>query len=39
MIRALGLIPTEYLYFYYAQRQALRNQVRADPREAPTSSV
>ena len=29
LIRSLGLIPTEYLYFYYAQRRALRNQVRA----------
>lgn len=29
LIRALELIPTEYLYFYYAQRRALRNQVRA----------
>ena len=29
LIRTLGLIPTEYLYFYYAQRRALRNQVRA----------
>ena len=29
LIRTLELIPTEYLYFYYAQRRALRNQVRA----------
>jgi 6-phospho-beta-glucosidase len=29
LIRTLKLIPTEYLYFYYCQRQALRNQVRA----------
>ena len=29
LIRALQLIPTEYLYFYYAQRRALRNQIRA----------
>lgn len=29
LIRALGLIPTEYLFFYYGQRTALRNQQRA----------
>jgi 6-phospho-beta-glucosidase len=29
LIRALQLIPTEYLYFYYAQRRALHNQIRA----------
>ena len=29
MIRSLGLIPTEYLFFYYCRRKALRNQVRA----------
>lgn len=28
MIRALGLIPTEYLYFYYSRRRALENQRR-----------
>lgn len=27
MIRQLGLIPTEYLYFYYCRRKALANQV------------
>ncbi|MBW8734620.1 MAG: 6-phospho-beta-glucosidase, partial [Asticcacaulis sp.] len=27
MIRQLGLIPTEYLYFYYCRRRALENQV------------
>ena len=26
MIRSLRLIPTEYLFFYYCRRQALRNQ-------------
>jgi len=26
MIRGLGLIPSEYLFFYYAQRRALANQ-------------
>jgi 6-phospho-beta-glucosidase len=26
LIRALGLIPTEYLYFYYSRRRALANQ-------------
>jgi 6-phospho-beta-glucosidase len=29
LIRAMGLIPTEYLFFYYSQRRALRNQLRA----------
>ena len=29
MIRVLGLIPTEYLFFYYCQQKAHRNQVRA----------
>ena len=29
LIRALGLIPTEYLFFYYARTRALRNQIRA----------
>ena len=29
LIRSLELIPTEYLYFYYAQRKALRNQLKA----------
>jgi 6-phospho-beta-glucosidase len=29
LIQALGLIPTEYLFFYYSQRRAYRNQVRA----------
>lgn len=28
MIRALGLIPSEYLFFYYAQGRALANQRR-----------
>jgi len=27
MIRQLGLIPSEYLYFYYCRRRALENQV------------
>ncbi len=29
LIRALGLIPTEYLYFYYCRRRALANQCAA----------
>lgn len=29
LIRALGLIPTEYLFFYYSQRKAHDNQLRA----------
>jgi 6-phospho-beta-glucosidase len=29
LLRTLALIPTEYLFFYYAQRNALRNQRRA----------
>ena len=29
MIRALGLIPTEYLFFYYSRRRALANQLAA----------
>ena len=29
MIRVLGLIPTEYLFFYYCRQKAHRNQVRA----------
>jgi 6-phospho-beta-glucosidase len=29
LIRSLRLIPTEYLYFYYGQRRALRNQIGA----------
>jgi 6-phospho-beta-glucosidase len=29
LIQALGLIPTEYLFFYYSQRKAYRNQLRA----------
>jgi 6-phospho-beta-glucosidase len=29
MIRSLGLIPTEYLFFYYSRRRALRNQLTA----------
>lgn len=29
MIRALGLIPSEYLFFYYEQQRALANQRRA----------
>jgi 6-phospho-beta-glucosidase len=29
MIRTLGLIPTEYLFFYYSQQRAYQNQVRA----------
>ncbi len=28
-IRTLGLIPTEYLFFYYSQRKAYRNQISA----------
>jgi len=28
LIRALGLIPSEYLFFYYSQRRAYENQVR-----------
>lgn len=30
MIRQLGLIPTEYLYFCYAQRRAVANQSRTN---------
>ena len=30
LIRTLGLIPTEYLFFYYSQRKAYRNQISAD---------
>ncbi len=29
MIRALGMIPSEYLYFYYEQSRALENQRKA----------
>src|SRR5215469_16582195 len=29
LIRALRLIPTEYLFFYYSQRKAYRNQLSA----------
>lgn len=29
LIQTLGLIPTEYLFFYYSQRRAHRNQIRA----------
>jgi 6-phospho-beta-glucosidase len=29
LIRTLGLIPTEYLFFYYGQSRALANQLRA----------
>lgn len=29
MIRALGMIPSEYLYFYYEQSRALENQLKA----------
>ncbi|MDQ6708717.1 MAG: 6-phospho-beta-glucosidase [Acidobacteriota bacterium] len=29
LIRTLGLIPTEYLFFYYSQRKAYRNQISA----------
>ncbi len=29
LIRTLGLIPTEYLFFYYARTRALRNQLSA----------
>ena len=29
LIRGLGLIPTEYLYFYYSQRLAVANQTKA----------
>jgi 6-phospho-beta-glucosidase len=29
LIQALGLLPTEYLFFYYRQRTALANQQRA----------
>jgi 6-phospho-beta-glucosidase len=28
LIRTLGLIPTEYLFFYYSQRKAYENQLR-----------
>ena len=28
LIRALGLIPTEYLFFYYSRRRALENQLK-----------
>lgn len=29
LIRALGMLPTEYLFFYYSQRAAVANQRRA----------
>jgi 6-phospho-beta-glucosidase len=29
LIQTLGLIPTEYLFFYYSQRKAYSNQMRA----------
>ncbi len=29
LIRTLGLLPTEYLFFYYAQQRALKNQLRS----------
>jgi len=29
LIRSLGLIPTEYLFFYYSRRRALANQLAA----------
>ena len=29
LIQTLGLIPTEYLFFYYSHRKAYRNQLRA----------
>jgi 6-phospho-beta-glucosidase len=29
LIRTLKLIPSEYLFFYYSQRKAYRNQMRA----------
>jgi 6-phospho-beta-glucosidase len=29
LIQTLGLIPSEYLFFYYSQRRAYENQVRA----------
>jgi 6-phospho-beta-glucosidase len=29
LIQTLGLIPTEYLFFYYSQRKAYRNQLKA----------
>ncbi len=29
LIRTLGLIPSEYLFFYYSQRKAYRNQLSA----------
>ncbi|MGJ5816272.1 6-phospho-beta-glucosidase [Paludibaculum fermentans] len=29
LMQALGLIPSEYLFFYYRQRRALANQMRA----------
>ncbi len=29
LVRTLGIIPTEYLFFYYSQRRALANQLRA----------
>ena len=28
LIRGLGLIPTEYLFFYYSRRRALENQLK-----------
>src|SRR5258708_6814577 len=31
LIRTLRLIPTEYLFFYYNQRKAWRNQLQAGP--------
>jgi 6-phospho-beta-glucosidase len=29
LIRALGMFPTEYLFFYYSRRKALKNQLAA----------
>ncbi len=29
LIRTLGLLPSEYLFFYYSQRKAYRNQITA----------
>jgi 6-phospho-beta-glucosidase len=29
LVQTLGLLPTEYLFFYYSQRKAYRNQMRA----------
>jgi 6-phospho-beta-glucosidase len=38
LIQTLGLIPSEYLFFYYSQRRAYENQLRAQARAAAKNS-